>query len=199
MKTHRPLILPLIAAMFLVVHYAHSQQGAITGEVPKCSTDGQYPGWSNSEGRYTCTTLTTGISQLLMAQGQAGTDSIANNTSLFTYPHNYLSTGALWNSSESTRGFRMPYAGTIDRLVVTTETTNPATQTVTIMVRKNGADTTLTLTISPNTAAGSFTDNTHSFTVAQGDRIAIKGTNSTGGSASAVFDLLSVRYTATVP
>ncbi len=147
----------------------------------------------------TCSGCVTGVTTLLMAQGMSGVDRIAASTTQFTYPHNYLSTATLWNSSESARGYVMPYDGTLDRLVVKTSNTQSATGTFVVMLRKNAADTTLTLTISAGAAAGFFTDNTHSVSVTAGDVIAIRGANNATAN-SADFNLLSIRYTtATIP
>lgn len=136
---------------------------------------------------------------LLMSQGMSGVDRITASPAVgFTYPNNYLSTATLWSGSESTRGFIIPYNGTIDRLLVRTETAQPATGSIVITFRKNNADTALTLTIAANAAAGLFSDNTHSVSVSAGDLMSIKGANN-ATSNSAVFNLLSVRYTASVP
>jgi hypothetical protein len=105
---------------------------------------------------------------------------------------------AIWTSAEANTLYTVPYAGTIDRLAVVTNTAQPATNSIAVTVRKNNGDTTLTLTIPVSAAAGLFTDNSNSFAVAAGDKISIKAVNP-GPNGSANFTHISVRYTPTIP
>ena len=89
--------------------------------------------------------------------------------------------------------FRVPLAGKMSKLYVQA-TTAPGTSGQVITVRKEAADTALTATLA---AAGTqAADTTHSFTVAAGDRIAVKVKGVAGISAGAVNLVVSMLYSA---
>lgn len=198
MRHHKPPVLAVIAAVLLAVTLSHSQQGSITGEVPKCSTDGQYPGWSNSEGRYQCTTLASAAVTLLTMTNPSSLGSVgSNSTNFLTLDHNYAGSSPL-NATEGPAEFSVPWAGTIDKLAVKTSTSQPSSNSCVVTIRKNAANTSLTVTISASASAGQFNDTSNSFSVAAGDRIAVQLANGNGNS-SANFRTVSVRYTPTIP
>lgn len=93
-------------------------------------------------------------------------------------------------ASENTREFYIPAHLTdtyyVRKLSFYTIGAQPAAQTLSITVRKNGADTTLTKTVSGGSVAGLYSDldPEHAFTVTSGDRISIKGVQ-TGANSSA--------------
>ena len=94
--------------------------------------------------------------------------------------------------------FVVPVAGTISTLRATLGTAcgaaEEATKKVDLTVRKNGADTTVTLSLAADAVAAS--DTTHSFTVAAGDKITIK---SVAAAAIAGADLnVSMLFTPTL-
>lgn len=83
-------------------------------------------------------------------------------------------------------------ACTIDSLYVTTNSTQPASGSLVITVTKNGADTALTITIAAGTAANTFSDTTHSVTVAAGDSLSLKFVNN-ATATSALLTRISSR------
>lgn len=87
----------------------------------------------------------------------------------------------------------MPCAGTFDRLRVKCVDPGGAAQSRAFTVRKAGADTTLTCTVS--TGATTAADLTNSFAVAAGDLVAVSCTSSAGAAASTPADWL-LRFTA---
>jgi hypothetical protein len=97
--------------------------------------------------------------------------------------------------TEGTVTVVMPFAGTFRNLNVRTgSTAKTGSPSTVITVRKNGADTTLTVTLT-QTINTTTTDSTHSATFAAGDRLTISivttgaGTNSTGiASISIEYD-----------
>jgi uncharacterized cupredoxin-like copper-binding protein len=102
---------------------------------------------------------------------------------------NYFSLGggtAAGNATEANRQTMVPIAGTARNLYVATSSTQSAGGSLVFTVRKNGADTALTLTIPASTAAGTFSDTTNSFSVAAGDKLSLKVANGTGTSAAII-------------
>ncbi len=138
----------------------------------------------------TCSTTTNAGQRFIMNAHNPTT--LAAGVTKWTYPQNFNSAADPWEALERT--YIIPANGTIDQLFVKSTTTQPATGTFVIMIRKNNANTTLTVTISAGAVAGTFTDNTHSFSVSANDSIYFQGTNNATG-ASASFTSISVRYT----
>lgn len=123
---------------------------------------------------------------------------MGNSMAAATVPLNvtrYISFGGTGlGLTEASAEIVAPRSGTLANLTVVTESAQPATGSLVIMIRKNRADTALTLTIAANAAAGMFSDNTHSVAVAQGDKIAIKLTNNAALLASAQINGISCVY-----
>lgn len=80
----------------------------------------------------------------------------------------------------------MPIAGTIGKLYLTTTTAQPASGSSVFTLRKNGADTTVIVTIAANAAAGTYSDLAHSFNVVAGDLIDIKWVNNASATSTHV-------------
>lgn len=80
-----------------------------------------------------------------------------------------------------------PLAGTIKNLYVKTTTAQPASGDYVITARKNSADTAVTLTISANAGAGTFSDTSNSFTIAAGDTFDIKCTNGASATSAVIL------------
>jgi len=95
-------------------------------------------------------------------------------------------TGSL--SSSATENFRnvlMPVAGTLKNLYVRNGTTQSGTGSIVFTVRKNGADTTMTVTFTnADGASATKSDTTNTVSVVAGDLICIKGVNNAPASAS---------------
>lgn len=86
---------------------------------------------------------------------------------------------------ESAVQIKCPIDGTVSDFNFTTYTSQAGDGSYTLTIRKNGADTSITVTVSAGAGAGFFSDITHSFTVAAGDKICIKGVNA--GTSNAAY------------
>jgi len=97
-------------------------------------------------------------------------------------PYGYNIT-AIGNATEALAQVPIPKAGTISLLYVNCYG-NTSTNNLTVTVRHNGANSTLTTTVTASTA-GIFSDTSHSFSVAAGDTIdiAVSGAASTSAYA----------------
>jgi hypothetical protein len=84
-----------------------------------------------------------------------------------------------------------PFAGTASYLA-SVVSANASTSTVTMVLRKGGADTAVTYTIGSG-ATGAFADTSNSVSVAAGDLLAIQGSGSNG---TVTFRSMGLRYTA---
>jgi len=91
-----------------------------------------------------------------------------------------------YNATENNRQSLISRNCLISNLVVVTGSSQPASGSLTLTVRKNGVDTTLTITIPANQAAGTFTDTTHTVSFAAGDLISLKGVNAATGNSAAL-------------
>jgi hypothetical protein len=94
-------------------------------------------------------------------------------------------------SSEGPAQQIAPYAGTASHLA-SVVSANASTSTVTVVLRKGGADTAVTYTIGSG-ATGSFADTSNSVSVSAGDLLSIQGSGSNG---TVTFRSMSLRYTA---
>ena len=88
--------------------------------------------------------------------------------------------GSITNTTQSHAQFLCPAAGTIDNYYVYVPTTN-TTASVTFKVNKNGANTTMSITV-PALTTGNFSDLVNSFTVVAGDLLGFEASASTGGT-----------------
>ena len=125
------------------------------------------------------TGTTTALAHWLL-QNLAATTIIALTTSYFGFGD----TAAF--ATEASAETVLPTASTVRNLYVRTTTAQPGTGTMVVTVRKNGAGTTLTVTIAAGAAAGNFSDTTNSFTVAAGDRIAVQVVNNALAASAAL-------------
>lgn len=96
--------------------------------------------------------------------------SSANNSALAANTTSFFTTGGL-AGSEGVVAVPMTAAGTISNMRVAVSTASGAGQSYTVTLRKAGADTAVTATLS-NVTSGN--DLTHSFTVAAGDLVCAK-------------------------
>lgn len=92
------------------------------------------------------------------------------------------------SSTENFRNIIMPVAGTLRNLYIRNGSAQSATGSMTFTLRKNGADTAITITFT-NADGGATTksDTTNTVSVAVGDLICIKGVNAAPSSASGNF------------
>lgn len=117
-----------------------------------------------------------------------GVQDLTVNASTTTYTC-FAQTG---NAIETRRQMIMPIAGTLKTLYVTTLSTQDASGDLVVTVRKNGAGTALTTTISAGSAAGVFTDLSNSVTVAAGDKISIELANAATAASARVVSITAV-------
>jgi hypothetical protein len=102
--------------------------------------------------------------------------------------------GALFGGSanhsalESVRRTPMVTAGTISRFYVMTNGAQPVTGSLVLVVRKNGADTTLSVTIAAGSAAGVFSDLVNSVTVSVGDQMGTRITNNASTASAPILN-----------
>jgi len=104
---------------------------------------------------------------------------------------NYLSTRSV-EATEALGQMVISSATTLRNLYVATSTTQGALGSLVITIRKNGAATALTVTIAAGTAAGVFSDTTHSVTFAAGDLISAQVVNNDAINVSAIIQSVSV-------
>jgi len=78
-----------------------------------------------------------------------------------------------------------PKGGTLSDLSLLTNSAQPGGGSMVVTLYVNGSSTVITFTISAGAAAGNFSDNTHTVTINDGDRVRIVFVNNDGGSSSA--------------
>jgi len=146
----------------------------------------------------TNTTLFSGWSMEVVPD-QSGTSflgagsfaTITASTTIFFSPY----TGGTGGSTvEGRRVASVPYSGSVHTLFIQTSSAQPATGSLVITIRKNGAGTVLTKTIAAGLAAGYFHVLT-SFGVVDGDQIVIEITNN-ATTASAGINTIGFCLTA---
>jgi len=89
------------------------------------------------------------------------------------------------SSTENFRNIVMPVAGTLKNLYIRNGTTQSGTGSMVFTLRKNGADTAMTVTFTnADGATATKSDTTNTVSVVAGDLICIKGVNNAPSSAS---------------
>lgn len=107
----------------------------------------------------------------------------------------YMAPGyAGYNATENNVKTPLPAQGTLRALYVQTSSAQGAAGTQVYTLRKNGADTALTLTVGAGAAAGTFSDVTHSVAVAAGDLLSVKVVNNDGSNNGATTASWSVEF-----
>lgn len=102
--------------------------------------------------------------------------------------------GARDGTTETEIEIKIPFACTIDRMYITTSTTQPASGTLDYVFRKNLANTLLAISIPAGNAGGTYADLVNSVSVSAGDTVCISATNN-GTANSASITHLSFRLT----
>jgi hypothetical protein len=99
-----------------------------------------------------------------------------------------------FNATESNRINTTPGPGTVSNLVIRTGGTQPNDGSLTCTARNTTTttDSALSIVIAANTAAGTFSDTTHSMSLATLDTFVLKCVNTSPGTASA--GLVEVRF-----
>lgn len=83
-------------------------------------------------------------------------------------------TGGSMNPTENYRLTLIPQTCTISRMYFSTLTTQSATGSLVVTLRKNNADTALTLTVAAGSVAGTFSDTTNSVSFTAGQNASVK-------------------------
>ena len=83
-------------------------------------------------------------------------------------------TGGSMNTTENYRLTLIPQTCTISRMYFSTLTTQSATGSLVVTLRKNNADTALTLTVAAGSVAGTFSDTTNSVSFTAGQNASVK-------------------------
>lgn len=107
----------------------------------------------------------------------SGNATVAGSSTLFTP----LISGGSFNATETQRMSHSPATGVLKYFYLQTTTTQKAGGNTVFTVRVNQVDTTIVITVAANSAPGVFTDLTHTKAVMLGDKLTIKGVNSTAG------------------
>jgi len=114
-----------------------------------------------------------------------GTRFYALDTSATPY-YNTLMGGNTWSNLENRRYQVVPCAGTLSNLRLKLSAAPGAGKSYTFVVRKNGADTDITVTISDANTTGA--DTAHTVSVAAGDTVGLESVGSgTPDAASAIY------------
>lgn len=134
---------------------------------------------------YLPTALTTG--QIFLGVGGVATASAHPRTVITTIPLAAVGASSTLyflpgsavaaNASESARTYYLNNDCTLERLIVSTATTQSGTGSAVVTIRHSGASTSMTVTIAAGSAAGRFTDYTHSEACSVGDGISIQVVN----------------------
>jgi len=91
------------------------------------------------------------------------------------------------NATEANRQNIVPTSGTVKNFYVATSGAQPAGGGLTFTLRKNSADTSITVTIAASAAAGTFSDTSNSFTVVAGDKLSLKAVNASGSTSATII------------
>lgn len=90
-----------------------------------------------------------------------------------------------FSNSENQKGVVVTDAGVLRNFYISTRNAQPSTGTLVLIVRKNGADTPLQITIPAGATAAVFSDITHSASINPGDIITISVQNNSATETSA--------------
>jgi hypothetical protein len=104
-------------------------------------------------------------------------------------------TGGTFSGTENARITIMPQACTISRMYFATATTQPASGSLVLTLRKNNADTALVITIAAGSVANFFNDTTNSVSFTAGQYASIKFQNNataTSAQANAVALMVTI-------
>jgi hypothetical protein len=104
-------------------------------------------------------------------------------------------TGGTFSGTENARITIMPQACTISRMYFATATTQPASGSLVLTLRKNNADTALVITIAAGSVANFFNDTTNSVSFSTGQYASIKFQNNataTSAQANAIAVMVTI-------
>lgn len=113
--------------------------------------------------------------------------SSPNNQSFTTGTTYWSITGSLIGGTENSRVVIMPCAGVLKNFYVRIGTSAGSTSTITMTIRKNGVNSSISVTfVQANGSNFTLSDTTNTLTVAAGDRIVIESSNSGSQSGGVV-------------
>ena len=146
--------------------------------------------------------VTSDIQTQLNAKANSGTGTsfitgtVGNaNTSVGAGVTTYLGlTGSGLNATENIRVTILPQDCSLSRLYFATATTQPASGTLVVTLRKNNADTSLVITIAAGSAAAFFSNIVNSVSFTSGQYASIKLVNN-ASTTSAAINCLSIMVT----
>jgi hypothetical protein len=102
---------------------------------------------------------------------------------LVTYANFSSTAGSL---TEATRRLPMPTACTLSNFYFLMSTSQPASGSLVLTIRKNGVDTALVITVIPNSLAGVYTNTTNSVSFVAGDLMSIRFNNNATGASGGI-------------
>lgn len=97
--------------------------------------------------------------------------------------------GGSFNATEGNRQLTIKVAGTVGNLYVRTNSAQSGLGSLVITVRKNGADTAVTLTIAAGAAAATFSDVANTVSFAAGDLIGFKVVNNAAATSANIMEV----------
>jgi hypothetical protein len=107
----------------------------------------------------------------------------ANDATVPASSTRYLGPGGQVGATEEVVRAPLPYAGTVRNFRVQVEA-QPASGSLVLTVRKNGADTALTVTQAAGAAAALKADTTNAVSFAAGDFLSVKAVNNATGASA---------------
>jgi hypothetical protein len=102
---------------------------------------------------------------------------------LVTYANFSSTAGAL---TEATRRLPMPTACTLSNFYFLMSTNQPASGSLVLTMRKNGADTSLIITVAAGSAAGTYSNTVNNATFVAGDLMSIRFNNNATGASGGI-------------
>jgi hypothetical protein len=140
-------------------------------------------------------TITNGGGSITIAAASGGIGGWSDTTARtvgasstqYLYP---LNPGAASNSTETNRQNRIPSTFTFSNLYITTISTQGNDGALTCTIRVNGStDSSLSVAISANAVAGTFSDTTHSVSLSAADLISLKCVNASASTSAGISEV----------
>lgn len=161
--------------------------GNVIWTLPTTDSTGTQSLVSNGSGILSWSSITSSNGTPIVTTLAGGLQATASSTSF-----NAIG-GITLNGTEANRQFVMTAAGTVKNLYLVTTSTQSGTGSLVVTVRKNGANTALTLTVSAGATAATFSDVTHTFSVVAGDLLSFQYVNN-ASVASAQMQTIGVLF-----
>jgi hypothetical protein len=104
----------------------------------------------------------------------------------------YYGSQANFNTTQATRRIAGAVAGTISNCRITTGGAQPGTGSLVFTLQKNGADTSIVITVAAGSAAGTFVDSVNTVSVVDGDDLCWKVVNNASGASAIITGFCSL-------